>query len=109
MQVEQGHHVEYRVDQGLERCPPQVRDDVGVPEVQADPHNRSEPIRVTRPRRAIGLADNSSGPGKTGARFSIAIVTLTRSARSARARQRARLEQQRVLARPARPAGAQAW
>ena len=46
---------------------------------------RSEPIRLARPRRTIGLADRGSGPGKTGARFSIAIVTPSRSARSDRA------------------------
>ena len=58
---------------------------------------RSEPIRWARPRSVIGFAESSSIPGKTGARFSIAIVTPEPLGPLGEPRQRAGLELQRGL------------
>jgi hypothetical protein len=84
VRVEQGHGVQHRLDQGLERGSAKLGDDVGVADVEADPDSlRADPVDATT--EDIGLADSGSGPGKTGARFSTAIVTPSRSASSDRA------------------------
>ena len=97
VRVEQRHGVEHRLDQGLERGSAKLGDDVGMPEVEADPDSlRADPVDQTaedhRARR------QRLRPGEDRRQ----VLDRDRDSKPLRAQrqssQRAGLEQQRVLA-----------